>query len=249
MVHPARIWLLRALLWLGPLAAGSLASAQDPVSTGRDVLSAKSYPWYDSSKDAARPLLTPKPAAPPKPAKPGPAARTTRASFSGFGAVLQVLGWIALAALITVIILLAARAFVSREVTETQARRVVQTLKQADKVEHLPVQVQADEGDFLATARRHYEAGNYSQAIIYLFSYQLLQLDHHQIIRLAKGKTNRQYLRETKRRPELRGLLESTMVAFEDVFFGKHALDRARFEACWNELPAFQHQLQQQGAA
>jgi hypothetical protein len=169
--------------------------------------------------------------------------------FSGFGAVLQVLGWLALAALITVIIILAARAFVSREVTETQARRVVQTLKQADKVEHLPVQIQADEGDFLATARRHYEAGNYSQAIIYLFSYQLLQLDHHQIIRLAKGKTNRQYLRETKRRPELRGVLEATMIAFEDVFFGKHPLDRARFEACWNQLAVFQQQLQQQGAA
>jgi hypothetical protein len=248
MLHPAQNRLVRAVIWLWPLAIGSLAIAQDPVATGRDVLSAKSYPWYDSSKDAARPLLTPKPPAPPKANKAAPAALTRPGSFSGFGAVLQVLGWIALAALITAIIVLAARAFVGREVTETQARRVVQTLKQADKVEHLPVQVQADEGDFLATARRHYEAGNYSQAIIYLFSYQLLQLDHHQIIRLAKGKTNRQYLRETKRRPELRGLVEATMVAFEDVFFGKHALDRARFEACWNQLPAFQHQLQQQGA-
>jgi hypothetical protein len=229
---------------------GAGALAEDPVATGRDVLSAKSYPWYDSSKDAARPLLTPKPPVPPKPANSAPAkAPRASMSFSGFGALLQVLGWIALAVLITVIIVLAARAFVSREVTETQARRVVQTLKQADKVEQLPVQVVADEGDFLATARRHYEAGNYSQAIIYLFSYQLLQLDHHQIIRLAKGKTNRQYLRETKRRPELRGVLESTMVAFEDVFFGKHSLDRTRFEACWSQLPVFQQQLQQQGAA
>ena len=32
--------------------------------------------------------------------------------------------------------------------------------------------------------------------MIYLFSHQLVQLDRHQIIRLAKGKTNRQYLRE-----------------------------------------------------
>ena len=50
--------------------------------------------------------------------------------------------------------------------------------------------------DLLAEARRHYQAGNYGAAIVYLFSFQLVQLDQRQIIRLAKGKTNRQYLRE-----------------------------------------------------
>jgi hypothetical protein len=37
----------------------------------------------------------------------------------------------------------------------------------------------------------------------------------------------------------LRLLVEQTMVAFEDVFFGDHPLSRARFEACWFELERF----------
>ena len=58
--------------------------------------------------------------------------------------------------------------------------------------------------DLLAEARRHYQAGNYGAAIVYLFSFQLVQLDRRQIIQLAKGKTNRQYLREVGPRDPLR---------------------------------------------
>ena len=76
--------------------------------------------------------------------------------------------------------------------------------------------------------------------IIYLFGFQLVQLDKQQIIRLTKGKTNRQYLREVGPRKALQRLVEQTMVAFEDVFFGNHTLDRARFESCWSRLDEFQ---------
>jgi hypothetical protein len=103
------------------------------------------------------------------------------------------------------------------------------------------------ETDLLSEARRYYEAGDYSKAIIYYFSYQLVQLDEHQRIRLARGKTNRQYLREVHTQPVLREITEITMVAFEDVFFGNHALNRERFERCWNRLDDFRQQLQQVG--
>jgi len=68
----------------------------------------------------------------------------------------------------------------------------------------------------------------------------LIQLDKQQIIRLAIGKTNRQYLREVGPPSALGRLLEETMVAFEDVFFGNRRLERARFEACWSRLPEFE---------
>jgi hypothetical protein len=64
-------------------------------------------------------------------------------------------------------------------------------------------------------------------------------MDKNQVIRLTRGKTNRQYLREIARRPPLRALVEQTMVAFEDVFFGNHPLDRSRFESCWQQLDSF----------
>jgi hypothetical protein len=34
------------------------------------------------------------------------------------------------------------------------------------------------------------------------------------------------------------------MVAFEDVFFGKHGLDRERFESCWRRVDEFRRGLQ-----
>ena len=65
-----------------------------------------------------------------------------------------------------------------------------------DRVESLPVQLRRPTTHLLAEARRCYEEGNYGEAIVYLYSHQLVQLDKGQIIRLTKGKTNRQYLRE-----------------------------------------------------
>ena len=81
-----------------------------------------------------------------------------------------------------------------------------------------------------------------------LFSYLLVEMDQHQLIRLAKGKTNRQYLREIGRRRSLRGLVERTMIAFEAVFFGHHGLDREGFEACWSQVAEFQRLVENENA-
>ena len=79
--------------------------------------------------------------------------------------------------------------------------------------------------------------------MIYLFSYELVQLDRQHLIRLAKGKTNRQYLRELRQRPPLQAILEPTMIAFEDAFFGRKTLSRERFENCWQRVEEFSRQL------
>jgi hypothetical protein len=113
----------------------------------------------------------------------------------------------------------------------------------ADRIEVLGYLAERPRDDLLGQARRHYLQGNYGEAIIYLFSYQLVELDKHAVIRLAKGKTNRQYLRETARMAALRSPLERTMIAFEGVFFGRKDLDREGFETCWNALAEFDKQL------
>lgn len=110
----------------------------------------------------------------------------------------------------------------------------------AERLEALPFPLARLPRDLLQEARQCYQRGDYSRAIVYLFSFQLVQLDKRQIIRLAKGKTNRQYLREVGPRRPLRRLLERTMVAFEDVFFGNRTLDRDRFESCWSRLSEFE---------
>jgi hypothetical protein len=119
---------------------------------------------------------------------------------------------------------------------------------EVDRVEQLPFVVRRPGGDLLSEARALYEQGRYGEAMVYLYSYQLVQLDRHQVIHLAKGKTNRQYLREVRQAPQLRDILHTSMIAFEDFFFGRHDLNRMRFEQCWQRLDEFHGALEQQGA-
>jgi hypothetical protein len=109
-----------------------------------------------------------------------------------------------------------------------------------DRIEALPFRVQAGQGDLLAQVAELYRQGRFAEAIVLLYSYFLVEMDKHQVIRLAKGKTNRQYLREIGPRRLLRALIQRTMIAFEAVFFGHHPLDRQGFEACWAQVAEFQ---------
>ena len=120
---------------------------------------------------------------------------------------------------------------------------------EVDRIENLPFRIKRPFSDLLSAARRAYEAGNYNEAIVYLFSYQLVHLDKRRLIRLSKGKTNRQYVRELRTREEISSLIVQSMLAFEEVFFGNHSLSRPRFEDCWNRLDEFHRSVDQHTAA
>jgi hypothetical protein len=109
----------------------------------------------------------------------------------------------------------------------------------AERIENLPFEVKVAQTDLLSEAKRLRAEGRFGEAIVYLFSYQLVQLDKHHFIRLTRGKTNRQYLFELAQRQDMRRLLAKTMVAFEDFFFGSHAIGQDRFESLWNQLDEF----------
>ena len=113
------------------------------------------------------------------------------------------------------------------------------------RFEDLPVSVSPSEHNLLAAARACYEVGNFDQAIIFAYAYQLVELDRRHLVQLSKGKTNRQYLRELSRQPQLQAILRQTMLAFEDVFFGHHSLSSTRFQQCWDSLDEFHQQLEQ----
>ncbi len=113
-----------------------------------------------------------------------------------------------------------------------------------DRLENLPVAVDKIDGNLLDLARRHREAGDYGQAVVYLFAHMLIEMDNHHVIRLMRGKTNRQYMTEIGWQSPLCRLLRPTMIAFEDSFFGQHEISRARLDACWNTLEGFHGQLE-----
>jgi hypothetical protein len=110
------------------------------------------------------------------------------------------------------------------------------------RFEALPFEVNAPETDLLGLARKAQAEGRTREAIIYLYSYMLLMLDQKHLIHLARGKTNRTYLREIRSQRALHTLLEKIVVTFEDVFFGDLALDPSEFQARWSDLHQF-HQL------
>jgi hypothetical protein len=244
---------------LGALWLAGVASAQDSpleqnaVEEGKRILSSGSkFPWYDRRQDDVRPLnAVPR----GRPDERGDTSWTKTPSAAGrggtgqlnlFGTALQWAGISVLIVLLGLIAFLIAKAFLKDEVSDHVVhRKVIESSRDVDRVEALPFHLRKATGDFLGEARRLYEAGEFSEAIIYLFSYQLVQLDRQHLIRLAKGKTNRQYLRELRQRPALRGILETTVVNFEDAFFGRKRLSREQFERSWQQLDDFHGQIAQ----
>jgi hypothetical protein len=256
-----------------PLPRCAQSAAPDAVAEDSFVTSAREalarcnrLPWYDAERDSLRSV----PVAPSDAGEfanrqsrwsaKAPAPSTTQTTNSSlwtdvwlaFWMFLKVLFWVVVAALLAFLLYLLIAAYLRREEAELTvgARttiRVNSAEEDAERIESLPFTVARPRGDLLDEALAMYNAGNFRQAVIYLYSYLLIQLDRHHRIRLSRGKTNRMYLGELRRQPRLREILEGTMVAFEDVFFGNHALSREAFEACWNQLDEF-HQQVEQGA-
>ncbi|HVC93288.1 MAG TPA: DUF4129 domain-containing protein [Pirellulales bacterium] len=218
-------------LLFGPASRGAAAESSDGVEEARAALkSSWRFPWYDGGEDGLRRVNV------KTPWEWNLKARRFNWTW------LKVLCWIIAAALLAGLAYLMIRAFLDRENRadgDQVGLRKHDVADDAARIEALPFRLRAGALDLLAEARRHYAEGNYGEAVIYLFSHELVELDRGRMVRLAKSKTNRQYHRELARRPELAQLFEQTMVAFEDVFFGGHPLQRQRFETCWRRLDDF----------
>jgi hypothetical protein len=246
------------LLSLATLVAGAddaQSSAQpDPsVEAARRALDrwVWQYPWYDSETDGLRAV----PVSEPWYLRWEWVFEWLEDVVGWFGDLFTFGGgrpgtmswgqWVALvvvASLAGVLIYLAIRAWRKRGPSESWgagAAGETDVAEEKRRVEALPAALGRKPANLFEAAEQSYRRGDYAAAIIYLFSHQLVQLDRGQCIRLAKGKTNRQYLRELGRRLPLRQLLEQTMVAFEDVFFGNRPLHRSRFESIWARRAEF----------
>lgn len=220
----------------GLLLATGPASA-DPVAGGREALQQGAYPWYDPATDSLRRVDIP----PPR-----DWSWLDGLDFGGFSPLAAFsFTWVvwgvllvALAALIVALVV-AYRRRDRSEADSSPPESQADAAAEAARVEALPFPVESGPLDFLAETQRAYDAGDFGRAVLYLFSHQLVQLDKNHRIRLAKGKTNRQYLRELGATGPLRQIVEPTMRVFEDFFFGNHEIDRGRFESCWFQIGRF----------
>lgn len=256
------------LAWAGAPAWGQ-SSADVPLPEEQAVESAENslggwggYPWYDGAADKRDVRLVP---VVPFAAPPAPVERSAwewpswiQSFLNWLGEVLRSIWdffafirnhpilWPLFVFVMTVLVVglviyLIHRnfRFQSPASAAGKAKTTAKVRAEIDRIEALPFKVDTPLGDLLSEAQRLYAAGDYRGAVIYYYSYQLVELDRHHKIRLTRGKTNRQYLREVRQRQEIAGLLENTMVAFEEVFFGNHDLPRSRFEECWEQRGEF----------
>ncbi len=241
---PASRWLPCCAMYCAALggvafALQSAVAQDDPaIDSAKEALRDRSQiPWYNADTDSLQPVELPKP------------RRDLNWDLSWLAQPLNILLIVIAVVLVSLLAWFIVKLIREREHAQTQGGRTQrERMATADRVEALPFLRDRSQHDLLGQARYHYEQGNYSEAIIYLFSYELVELDRSTLVRLAKGKTNRQYLREAGRVRPLAGLLEHTMITFEEVFFGRRPLDRAGFEACWNQLPQFESLVSQSQA-
>ncbi len=213
------------------------AESDDSVEAGRDALSQWGrYPWYDSDSDGLQPVEI---------VEPWNWDWFWNWFNFNWGPMnfnwVQWVFWGLIFLVLAVLTWFLVRAFLKRNKT---AETVLETQGESPeeerrRIEALPEPVRR-RTRLLEAAHRHYQEGNFDEAIIYLFSHQLVCLDKNYLIRLTRGKTNRQYLRELGPRDTIKRIMADTTVAFEDVFFGGRSIGRERFERCWNRLGEFE---------
>ena len=254
MTRPFCMILLAGWCWSSLVVgarAESAPSAEQSIEAGRSGLKgAADFLWYDASKDTLRRIDVRAPSDLQNRNSPWTSQPPTWSFPSWLRRLFEVLGWTLLGLALLFLIYALVRTFLKgedRAAAASDAEQATAPDAETDRIDRLPFPVRRPQADLLAEARRCYEAGDLAQAVIFLYTYQLLQMDRRQVIRLARGKTNRQYLRELDRWPALGSLFERTMRVFEEVFFGRHVLESQRFEACWNGLDEF-HQLLEQAA-
>jgi hypothetical protein len=249
--------LFACLVALGALVAVSSASAAIEKATidSEKALKKITGGWFDSQSGTYRPPVLSKPIDDtirksgwlgkqklPKPARTGPNWNWANLGLSG-----ELFGWIVFGVLGSVLLfgLIAIAYYYFGDYMPTFRRK--SSAKDAikvdmTKVEDLPFEVPTTNDDPLSYAESLMRAGRYNEAVVYLYGYMLLALDHSRKIHLQKGKTNRMYLREIRSELQLQAIVSKTMLAFEDVFFGRYDIDRARFEMLWQQRDEF-HRL------
>jgi hypothetical protein len=229
---------------------------QASVDAGREALSGNwlgdKYPWYDSEQDSIDAVEMKPPSDFWERLWRWLSDLNFSFDFLGYTVTLfEVLAYGVLFILLAVLIFALVRIYRKRRqlalAAAAQAAAADSPIARVADVEALPPPVRKHIGDLLARAMELYREGRYTEAIVYLFSHQLVELDKHQFIRLAKGKTNRQYLGEIGGLRALREIVERTMHVFEDAFFGDYTIDRDRFEACWSQLDQFDRFVQRRG--
>lgn len=217
-----------------------------------DALGGHEYPWYDADTRSVKTLELPAgqtseskeretvavgkaPLKKSNATSGGAGGGGSAAGGEGAGSMFALI----IAALILVGLVLLVLTFLYIESNQTENGATASRRSRKQSIEQLPMDIDANEGDFQSAAETAYRSGDLRKAIIYLYSHVLVTLDQNRLIRLRKGKTNRQYLTEVQRHQGIADYFTQVMSPFEAVFFGDHDMDADQFQRCWSGLSQF----------
>ena len=255
---PSRVgqttWSTGSVQWIALFPIAAQDGGDAAVQQGRDALRhAGSFPWYDRGTDSVKPpdgLSSSKAGADnrrsdwvaqEKESRASPSTSTNWGNVSEL--LLTILMWGLIAIILIGLIVFLVWAFMRYETAQDQDDVddwLEDPRSDEQRIEDLPFEIKKPTSDLLAAAERARAQGDRRLAMIYLFSHMLVQMDRNHRIRLAKGKTNRQYLKEIVNVERLHPIVFDSMIAFERVFFGNHDLDPLEFDHVWNSLGAFE---------
>ncbi len=123
----------------------------------------------------------------------------------------------------------------------------------ADRIRDLPFEIAKlgfeKTGDLSDRAREALSQGNGRLAAVLLYGQVLVALDKNGLIRLRKGKTNRNYLSEVVTIVPIAEYFQAVMIPFERAFFGNHKVPTATVETCISRYEKFLSDVEKESKA
>ncbi|MBR4753230.1 MAG: hypothetical protein IK077_15895 [Thermoguttaceae bacterium] len=158
------------------------------------------------------------------------------------GAAFTVVCWAVILTFFVVAIIAIALAIRSMVIKKALLKRRLAADAQARerRINALAPEAAEQYDDLLLSAEKARADGDYRQALVFYFSYLLVEMDKREFVLLAKGKTNLEYWRELADFTELRTIYRATMNEFERVYFGGASISREEFERVWSRRPRFE---------
>ncbi|MDR1958132.1 MAG: hypothetical protein LBQ54_03650 [Planctomycetaceae bacterium] len=210
--------------WPGKPLSEEDAVRKSQKSLGQKMILRQKFPWYSPAADDA--CFIPFP-----PERPLPQKRDDT-PFRHFIYILMIVLAVMLLIPIIYFIVLAVMRLSGYE---WNSRRKQEALERQRRIETLPEEAREVYDDLLGAAEKAFQSGNYRLALIYYFSHLLVLLDKSELIRMLRGKTNHEYLRELQHFAAVKPYYRRVMLLFESVYYGEHALVNEEFFPLWEE--------------
>lgn len=265
-----RFWMVCCVLVFVSADQSNVAAQTDASTADRAEILPPDSAWYDAQRQSvvSVPMEDSRPkssnrdtrwvrekAVKPPPPTPNASNNTAGGWSWPFGSQMtlgNILGWVFLVFLLGLVATLLVKTLAVYEPNQSAGKRVSDLLEDMpdqqtiQRMGELPEAVRRADVNLRQETMRLIDEGRFDLAIVTLFGHQLLLLDRAGCLRLARGKTNQRYVRETRSSDvDLAKTFSSTVSLFERVYFGSHTIEAATFEQVWQQNLKFEKRIVQ----